>query len=223
MFGVSEAWGPTYPGAVAGFLLLRDVANPSTHPELEERKRGVERELRARYAGTDRAALKEVPPVPAYASYYRRFGKSYHVLGQLESLVLKGKDLPGVAALVEAMFMAEVVDLVLTAGHDADALEWPVTAGIAVGTERYVGMRGAEVAATAGDMVMGDRRGLISTVLGGPDARTRINPATRAVVFAAYGPPGVGEAAMRAHLERIETYVRIIAPQAVRGALEVLG
>ena len=47
--------------------------------------------------------------------------KTYHVQHQLESVVLKGKSLPNVAALVAAMFMAERDDLLLTASTGASA------------------------------------------------------------------------------------------------------
>jgi hypothetical protein len=47
----------------------------------------------------------------AYVDYYRRHGKTYHVKAQRESIALKGKPIPARAALVEAMFMAELKSL----------------------------------------------------------------------------------------------------------------
>jgi hypothetical protein len=47
--------------------------------------------------------------------------KTYHIALQLEPVVLKGKSLPNVAALVEAMFTAELGDLLLTASTGASA------------------------------------------------------------------------------------------------------
>jgi hypothetical protein len=46
------------------------------------------------------------------------------VKAQWESVAVKGKPIPSRAALVEAMFMA--ARLVLTAGHDLDALAGPL-------------------------------------------------------------------------------------------------
>src|SRR5512141_2203553 len=131
---------------------MRDVVNPSFHAELEKRKSTLEQELRARYAGQDRAALGQLLILQAYAAYYRRFKKTYHVQLQLESIVFKNKTLPSVAALVEAMFMAEVKDLLLTAGHDLDSLHVPLTLDVAQGEERYTLLRGQEQALKAGDM-----------------------------------------------------------------------
>ncbi len=92
----------------------------------------LRQQIRDRYAALDRVALQAVAPIPAYAAYYRRFGKSYHVIAQLESVARKGRDIPSVASLVEAMFMAELESLILTAGHDLDTLELSLTATVPV-------------------------------------------------------------------------------------------
>ena len=106
MFEVTSAWKSTYPEAHAGVLVMHQVANPAHHPELEKRKAELEEQLRAQFAGQDRAALSVHPVLQAYNGYYKRFKKSYHVQLQLESIAWKGKLIPSVSALVEAMFMA---------------------------------------------------------------------------------------------------------------------
>ncbi len=214
MITIADAFRSVYPAARLGMLALSDVANPASHPALEQRKAELEAELRARYGQMDRAGLKELAAIKAYDAYYRRFDKSYHVLLQLESVVLKGKSIPGVAALVEAMFMAELKNMLLTAGHDLDKVVKPLTLGIARGGETFVGIRGKEETLKAGDMMISDGEGVISSVLCGPDARTRISPDTSGVLFTVYAPAGVGEEAVAAHLRDIEDYVRLIAPAA---------
>ena len=122
MFEVTEAWRATYPDAHAGFLVMQGVKNPARHPGLEAEKQALEERLRTQFADQDRHALEAFGPIPAYTAYYKRFDKTYHVLAQLASIVCKGKAIPSVAALVEAMFMAEVKNGLLTAGHDRDRL-----------------------------------------------------------------------------------------------------
>ena len=223
MFELDDSWGTSFPGAHAGFLVVRGVANPPRHPALQERKQALQTELRVRYAGMDRAALQALPRIQAYTAYYRRFGKSYHVLGQLESVALKGRDLPSVSALVEAMFMAEVADLLLTAGHDLAALEPPVTVRAATGAESYVTLRGQEQPLRAGDMMMQDGRGVVSSVLYGPDQRTRITAETAGVLFAVYAPAGIETGAVREHLERILDYARLFSPGSRAEDIRILG
>ena len=72
-------------------LVLRDAANPAHDAELEKRKAALENELRARFAGQDRAALLRHPVLQAYDAYYRRFKKTYHVQLQLEFDPLQGQ------------------------------------------------------------------------------------------------------------------------------------
>jgi DNA/RNA-binding domain of Phe-tRNA-synthetase-like protein len=222
LFVVSDIWKARYPGAAAGFLWLQNVRNPEQHPALNERKAGLEEELRRRFAGQERAALEALPTLQAYAAYYGQYKKTYHVLLQLESVALKGKAIPGVAALVEAMFMAELKNGLLTAGHDAGTLQWPIRLDAAQGGERYQLLRGQETTLKPGDMFMADGEGVISSVLYGPDRRTQITPETRNALFAIYAPAGIGGDAVEAHLRDIESYARLIAPEAEVKGLEVI-
>jgi DNA/RNA-binding domain of Phe-tRNA-synthetase-like protein len=199
---------------VAGLLVMEGVENPEAHPALEQRKAEVEARLRERYGRLGRPEIVALPGIKPYADYYGRFKKTYHVQLQLESIALKGKSLPRGAALVAAMFMAELENQMLTAGHDADALDGPIHLDVAAGDERYVLFNGQTQALKAGDMFMRDARGVISSVLYGPDARTHIRPATRRVVFAVYAPPGIDPARVAAHLRTIADNVRVVAPAA---------
>jgi DNA/RNA-binding domain of Phe-tRNA-synthetase-like protein len=214
MFEVSDRWRSTFPGAHVGVLALRDVANPERHPAMEARKAALADRLKARFAGQDRRAIEALPAIQAYNAYLKAFKKSYHVQLQLESVALKGKAIPSVAALVECMFMAELEDQLLTASHDLDALKLPLRLDASQGDETYTLMRDAPQQLKAGDMCIADGEGVISSIVYGPDRRTRIVPATRNAVFTVYAPAGVGEAAVRAHLDTIRGHVAAIAPAA---------
>jgi DNA/RNA-binding domain of Phe-tRNA-synthetase-like protein len=202
---------------------MRNIANPAEHAALDERKLALEDELRARWAGGDRAAIKALPVIGAYDRYYRKFKKTYHVRLQLESVALKGRPIPRVAALVESMFMAELKNLLLTAGHDLDAVEGPVTLDVSDGTQRYELMNGSEQQTAEGDMTISDSHGVISSIIYGPDRRTRIGPGTRSTLFTVYAPEGVGEQAVRGHLGDIRDNVLLVAPDGQTEALEVAG
>jgi DNA/RNA-binding domain of Phe-tRNA-synthetase-like protein len=202
---------------------MRNVVNPEGHAVLDKRKEELENQLRSRFSDCDRAALKALPTLQAYEAYYKRYKKTYHVQLQLESVVFKGKALPRVAALVEAMFMAELKNLLLTAGHDLEAVQMPVKLDVAQGSERYVRLNGEEQELTPGDMMIADAQGVISSVLYGPDYRTRIIPETRQVLFTVYAPPGVGEQAVYDHLRDIQANVLLVAPEADVELLKVYG
>jgi len=223
MLIVSEAWKRAYPGAAVGVLIMRNVVNPESHAALDKRKEELENQLRARFSDYDRAALKALPTIQAYNAYYKRFKKTYHVQLQLESVIFKGRSIPRMGALVEAMFMAELKNLLLTAGHDLEAVQMPVRLDVAKGGERYIRLNGQEQELKAGDMMMADARGIISCVLYGPDFRTRIIPETRHVLFTVYAPAGIGEQAVYDHLQNIQANVLLVAPEASTESLEVYG
>lgn len=221
LFTTSSRWKEAYPRAHAGVLILHGAANPARHADLERRKSELEDELRRRYAGLDRQRLLENAVLRAYDEYYRRFKKTYHVQLQLESILFKGKSIPAVAALVEAMFMAEMNTLLLTAGHDLDAVRPPLTLDVAEGKESYVLLRGDPQTPKAGDMMIRDGQGIISSIVYGPDQRTQINAQTRNAVFTTYAPEGIEPATVHEHLEEIRKNVQLIAPGVQVGLLKV--
>jgi len=223
MFEVTSAWKSAYPGAHAGVLVMRAVTNPTNHAELESQKAALEGQLRAQFSRQDRASIASHPILRAYAEYYRQFKKTYHIQLQLESIVLKGKSIPSVAALVESMFMAEMQDMLLTAGHDLDLLQLPLTLSVATGTEQYTLLRGEEQVLKAGDMMISDQNGVISSIVYGPDRRTQITPDTHNVVFTVYAPPGIDEQTVVGHLQHIKENVMIFSPQAQVELLKVYG
>lgn len=221
MFEVTDRWREAYPGAAVGVLAVREVANPEGHPALEARREAIESELRARYGDLDRPALRSLPVLRAYGDYYKRFKKTYHVQLQLESVAWKGKSIPRAAALVEAMFMAELANLLLTAGHDLDAVVPPVRIDVVEGTETYVSLSGAAQQLKAGDMFIADARGILSSILYGPDYRSRITPDTRRALFTVYAPAGIDPTAVHHHLEAIRDTILLFAPAAEPEHLQV--
>ncbi len=214
MFEVTDTWKSTFPGAHAGLLVVSGVTNPPAHAGLEAQKEVLVAELRARFAGQDRAALAALPVLQAYEAHYKRFKKTYHVQLQLESILFKGKTIPSVAALVEAMFMAEVKNLLLTAGHDLAALHLPARLDASRGGESYTLLRGTPQELKPGDMYIADGEGIISNVIYGPDQRSQIRESTRQAMFTVYAPAGIPPEAVAAHLGDIEGYIRLFAPDA---------
>ena len=223
IFEVSERWKSAFPQAHAGVLAMRDVVNPAHHTDLEREKEALEIQLRSRFAGQTRSDLDHLPVLQAYTAYYKRFKKTYHVQLQLESIAFKGKSIPGVATLVEAMFMAEVKNMLLTAGHDLDALQLPARVDVSQGAEIYTVLRGQPQQLKPGDMLIADRAGIISNILYGPDQRTQIQSSTRNVMFTVYAPDGISEQAVLKHLHDIEQYVHVVAPESRVELLQVFG
>ena len=219
MLAVSDAFRAMYPGAAMGILAMRAVANPTEHATLDREKEKLENEIRARFA--DRNTIRAHPTIQAYNDYLKQFKKTYHVQLQLESIALKGKSIPRVSALVEAMFMAELKNLLLTAGHDLATVQMPVTLDVATGSERYVLLNGQDQVCKSGDMTVRDAQGVISSVVYGPDYRTRITAESRDILFSVYAPPGIEPERIQQHLRDIQANVMLIAPAAETELLQV--
>jgi DNA/RNA-binding domain of Phe-tRNA-synthetase-like protein len=207
-------WSTIHPGAVIGLLEISGVENKAISPELNQCKREIVAQLRRDYAGFSRQDFLALPVMAAYDKYYKRFDKTYHVLLQVESIVLKGKDLPDVSPLVDANFTAEVNTFVLTAGHDVARLEPPVFIDVSRLGDEISPMHGDTKPIRAGDMVMRDTHGVCCSILYGQDNRSPITVDTRSALYVAYVPPGVPVAAVEAQLQQIEQNIRLFAPQA---------
>jgi DNA/RNA-binding domain of Phe-tRNA-synthetase-like protein len=223
LFKVTDAWSLAFPGAHVGVLIIKGVLNPASHAGLGRRKQALMSEMRTRLGGLERSQLKMIPSLQVYDAYYKRFNKTYHVLLQLESITFKGKSFPNGSALVEAMFMAEIRNMLLTAGHDLDLLQLPIRLDVTKGDETYIQMRGQLQQVKPGDMIISDGTGIISNIIYGPDQRTQIQPGTRNVLYTAYAPAGIHAQALIEHLQDIREYVGLFAPDARTELLQVFG
>jgi DNA/RNA-binding domain of Phe-tRNA-synthetase-like protein len=215
MLTVSEAWKEAYPGAAVGIVAMRNVVNPERHPALDQLKGELEKQHQARFA--DRGQLKVLKTIQAYNAYYKQFKQNCHGQLQLESVALKGKPIPRVAALV----VAELKNQLLTAGDDLDAVQPPVRLDVAKGDERCIRLNGQAV--KPGDMFIADAQGILSSILYGPDQRTQILPTTQSVLYPVYAPRDIEEQAVYEHLQDMEANIRLIAPHAETEQLLVYG
>lgn len=211
----TDAWRQAHPGAIIGLLELSGLDNTRASPNLDERKRAAEADLRQRYTAFSRQDFLALPVMAAYEQYYRRFDKTYHVLLQVESIVLKGKRLPSVSPLVDANFLAEVETLVLTAGHDADKLQGAIGIDVSRDGDRMTQMNGVAKAIRAGDMIMRDTGGVSCSILYGQDNRSPMSPQTTHALYVAYAPVGVPAQAVAAQLAKIEEHIRLFSPHAL--------
>ena len=119
--------------------------------------------------------------------------------------------------------MAEMKNMLLTAGHDLDVLQLPLTLNVSKGTETYALMRGDEQTLKPDDMFISDQSGIISSIIYGPDQRTQITSSTHNVVYTVYAPGGVAKSTVLQHLEDIRDDVRIVAPRSDVEILQVFG
>jgi len=215
MMEASDRWKKLYPGAVVGVLVMRGAANQPRHDGIDRLCQSVEAGLREKFGAAGKATLRAHPVMAAYESYYKGFRKTYHVALQLESVIWKGRSIPSVNAIVKAMFMAELSNMLLTAGHDMGKVALPLRLDVGSESEAYVALGGEQRGVKEGDMRISDASGVISSIIGGPDQRTSISADTKDLLFTVYAPPGIGEALVGSHLDDLQRFVQTIAPEAV--------
>ena len=193
-------------------LELSGTENIRSSAALEEKKRVTEAQLRERYQGFTRQDFLTLPVMSAYEQYYKRFDKTYHVQLQVESIVLKGKNLPNVLPLVDANFIAEVETLILTAGHDVANLHGSVSIDVSREGDQMTQMNGTSKSIRAGDMIMKDANGICCSIIYGQDNRSPISPQTSHVLYVSYAPAGVPADVVDKQLRSIAENLRLFSP-----------
>jgi len=215
-------WRTAYPGAIIGLLELTGLDNTRISAELNEHKRETEKRMRRDYAGFSRKDFLKLPVMAAYDTYYKHFGKTFHVQLQVESIVLKGKNLPMISPLVDASFTAEVDTFLLTASHDAESLFEPVGIDISYPGDTITLSNGEIKPIRPGDMVMRDGYGVCCSILYGQDKRSLVSPSTRHALYVTYAPPGISAEAVEIHLQHIQEHIHLFAPRAKMEQFQLL-
>lgn len=198
-------------GCRIGLLALTDVTNPKSSEALDKAKSLLEDAVKGKFSQMERQELKSLHPMSVYVSYYKKFGYTYHVLQQVES-VAKGKKSMSISGLVDSMFMAEMKNMILTAGHDLAKISGAVSLKVASGEETYTCLNGREAKTVPGDIMITDGGSVISSILRGPDGMTSIDAGTKQVLFTVYAPAGIGEKQILSHMNDIESYIRLFSP-----------
>ena len=211
---VDPNWPIRFPGARLGLLEIRGLEALPTHPRLEEARLGLEADLRRRFGGMARNELRELPAIRAFSAHYKPHGRTYHVLQQLESVALKGKAIPARICAVTALFMAELQHGLVAAGHDLARIEPPLLLAPSRPGEIYLNLAGAEITLPEGDMTLRHAKGLLSSVLGGPERQSPIGPGTRHALFTVYAPTGTPAGALEAELADLAGYLALFSPEA---------
>lgn len=211
----TDEWRTSHPGAVIGLLECSGIDNSFPSPELDQKKRGAEINLREKYMSFSRQDLLTLPEISVYDRYYKRFEKTYHVQLQVESIVLKGKDLPSVSPLVDSNFLAEVQTFILTASHDVSKLEGDIKINASNEHDVMTLMNGTEKKIRAGDMVMRDDAGICCSIIYGQDNRSHVTAGTSHVLYVSYVPAGIASDIVMSHLQKILDNIRLVAPSTV--------
>ena len=166
--------------------------------------------LRAAMADYDRKAVFGEDP---YVRYFKKYKKTYPVLQQVESWLLKGRPFPEYNPINSVTFLTELTTRVLLGTHDADRVEGPIRLYCPAEKGSFPGMRG-EAHYYPGDVTGRDDKGVVLSLIAGPDDRTCLHPDTRHVAFLFFGVPGVSAEELSSVQEKLMGYASVLAPGA---------
>ena len=63
MFEATDRWREAFPGASVGALVMKNVSNPTNHPELNSRMSAIESEIRKNYFEGGRPTIRALPTI----------------------------------------------------------------------------------------------------------------------------------------------------------------
>lgn len=207
MLEISNKVKEIYPNIKFGVMVI-DITHSNPNKEnFLSLKNSVTEAIIKQQPEYNRQEKIKTEPISNYIKYYKKFKKTYPVLLQLESLLLKSKGIPDLGITVESMFLAELKNLLLTAGHNLDKIELPLKIDVANGGEHFYGISGKEQILTKCDLFLSDNIGILSSILNGPDKRTSITKDTKNILYFVYGVDGISEKQIQEHLNDIKDYI----------------
>ena len=149
-----------------------------------------------------------------YFRFFRKFKKTFPVMMQFESVLLKGREFPKSNAVTAVPFLVELETHVLCGTHDIDRLMGPVELYQAEAKEPFEGLRGDEVHTYPGDVTGRDAGGIIFSMIAGADARTCAREESRHVFYPVFGVSGQEPDALRSAQTRMAEYAKLLAKNA---------
>lgn len=205
---ISKNLDQDFPELKIAALTVKNIKYHGKHSKFDEEKRIIEEYIRENYQN-----VKNLEVIKSYNKFFNKFGKIYPIQYQIKS-ILDGKGLPSTVKVVEAMFMSELKSMFLTAGHDEDQVEGDLIVKLTLGGEQYNKINQRDQSLKVGDIVCEDESGIISSILYGPDYRTKITENTQNCLFFSYFPYGENDDAIRSHFDAILKYIKLVCDSA---------
>ena len=128
---VSQDAKIAYPDLKVCIMDIRSSVKLSFSDILAAMKKDLEAKIR-----NEMKQPETLKNVIGYNSFYKKFSSKVPMEFQIKS-VLDGKNIPAFNPALTAMFMAELKNVTLTAGHDLDVLGEEIIVMLADGREEY--------------------------------------------------------------------------------------
>ena len=167
-------------------------------------------QLKEKYADYDRKAVWGENP---YVRFFKKFKKTFPVMLQFESAVLKDRPFPAFNPVAEVAFLLEITDFVLSGAHDINCIDGDATLYIATEKENFEGMR-ETLHTYPNDFCARDNSGIIFSLIAGTDKRTSAKPDSTNVLYPIFAAPDMDTVVIENAFATLERYVLTLAPDA---------
>lgn len=210
-----------YPGIQFGVMTIGNVKVPQPGNDFLLSKKRLEADIQSRYRDMTKKQMRQLQPFCHYHAYYKKFKKTYHVLHQCESIASGNRSLPNGPFPVQAMFMAEIKNQLLTAGYDRRTHDQTLTVRLADGLTGFEGLGKKKQLPPRDDIILSTGEFTLGSIICGPDNQHRITEESTELMFAIYGVPGITHRQMEMHFADIENFILSSAKKAAVKAVEI--
>lgn len=149
-----------------------------------------------------------------YFRYFRKFKKTYPVMMQIESFLLKGRPFPDGEYINAVAFLTELGTGKLLGTHDMDRTIGDVVLYQETEKTPFTGMINPDCHSYPGDATGRDDGGIIISMIAGADDRTCIHEDTKHVIYIMFSYPDMTREEMDDTAEHIIKYATTLAPSA---------
>lgn len=170
------------------------------------------RTLKNSYPDYDRHATFDNNP---FYRYFKKFKKTYTVLQQFESVLLKDRPFPKYSAVTAIPFLLELETHQLSGTHDVSKVQGAITLYSPTEKEPFTGLRGEEVHTYPGDFAAKDDGGIIFSLIAGADYRTPAREESCHVFYPLFSTPGGDVEVIKQSAQKVEEYAKLLCPHAL--------
>ena len=148
-----------------------------------------------------------------YCRYFKKFKKTYPVLLQFESVVMKDRPFPDFNPLSELAFLLEITTFVLSGAHDADSINGDAQLYLADSKEDFEGMR-ETLHTYPNDLCARDDEGIIFSLIAGTDKRTCAKADSRNLLYPIFCTPDMPAEEIEDAMATLCRYIKVLCPDA---------
>lgn len=148
-----------------------------------------------------------------YVRFFKKFKKTYPVMLQFESVILRGQPFPQDNPIREVPFLMELTTRMLSGVHDVDQVRGAIELFLGVDRTPFMGLNGRESYTYPGDFCGRDDGGVIFSAIAGCDMRTRARLESRHAFYPVFGTPDMPAEAVWEAIGTLVRYVNTLAPE----------